>query len=86
MMGTSFTTDRRMQATRSESAKHENAGARATVEQLRSKLAELRQQHLPELDTRRADNRAEREELRAEHREQLVDPLDTRPHRRATRR
>jgi len=33
----------------------------------------LRQQHRTELDTPRADNRAERDQLRTEHREQLAD-------------
>ena len=43
------------------------------VAELRTELAELRQQHREELDTLRVEDRAERDELRAEHREQLAD-------------
>jgi len=43
------------------------------VQQLRTELAELRQQHRTELDTLRAENRADRDQLRAEHRDQLAD-------------
>jgi len=43
------------------------------VEQLRAELAELRPQHRIELETLCADNRAERDQLRAEHHEQLAD-------------
>jgi len=56
-----------------QAAEQASVKAQATVEQLRTELAELRQQHRTELDTLRAESRAEHDQLRTEHRDQLAD-------------
>ena len=62
--------DRDRVSAQASAARAEGVGV---VAELRTELAELRQQHRDELDTLRVEDRAERDQLRAEHREQLAD-------------